>query len=75
MNSAFHCAIEKMKNAWCGRHGLVINDVKRDKNIHGTVERISPEAPVPVIRRSRVIHCPGRAANVRRILPVSVRMP
>jgi bifunctional ADP-heptose synthase (sugar kinase/adenylyltransferase) len=67
MNSAFHCAIEQIENAWCGKHVLVINDVTGDKNIRGTVERISPEAPVPVIRGSRVIHCPGGAANVRRI--------
>ena len=29
---------------------LVIGDIILDKYIHGSVDRVSPEAPVPVLR-------------------------
>ena len=43
---------------------LVVGDLMLDKYIHGSVERISPEAPVPVVRVSRERQVPGGAANV-----------
>ncbi len=43
---------------------LVIGDVILDKYIRGSVSRISPEAPVPVILESESFHIPGGAANV-----------
>ena len=43
---------------------LVVGDLMLDKYIHGTVERISPEAPVPVVRVARERQVPGGAANV-----------
>jgi len=43
---------------------LVIGDLILDEYIWGTVERISPEAPVPVIWASRHDYVPGGAANV-----------
>lgn len=43
---------------------LVVGDVMLDRYIHGTVERISPEAPIPILRRQRVQEIPGGAANV-----------
>lgn len=64
MNGAFHRAIELMVNYWNGRRVLVIGEVIPDKYIHGTVERISLEAPVLVVCDFRTIHCPGGAANV-----------
>ena len=64
MKSALRSAVELIENYWNARHVLVIGDVMLDKYIYGTVERISPEAPVPVVRGSRTIHCPGGAANV-----------
>lgn len=64
MNDAFHRAIELVEKDWHGRRVLVMGDVMLDKYIHGTVERISPEAPVPVVRGSHATHCPGGAANV-----------
>ena len=46
------------------RHALVVGDVMLDEYLHGYVERISPEAPVPVVSlRERVVR-PGGAANV-----------
>lgn len=43
---------------------LVIGDLMLDKYIHGSVDRISPEAPVPVVRVGRERQVPGGAANV-----------
>ena len=38
---------------------LVIGDIMLDRYIHGDVERISPEAPVPVIRHARATSAPA----------------
>ena len=43
---------------------LVIGDLILDEFIWGTVERISPEAPVPVVWAERESAMPGGAANV-----------
>ena len=43
---------------------LVVGDLMLDKYIHGSVDRISPEAPVPVVRVGRERQVPGGAANV-----------
>lgn len=43
---------------------LVVGDVMLDEFIWGTVERISPEAPVPVVNVNRETKLLGGAANV-----------
>ena len=43
---------------------LVIGDIMIDRYIIGDVERISPEAPVPVLRHVHRYERPGGAANV-----------
>ena len=43
---------------------LVIGDLMLDSYIWGKAERISPEAPVPVIKVDRSNYTPGGAANV-----------
>ncbi|HVP55730.1 MAG TPA: bifunctional D-glycero-beta-D-manno-heptose-7-phosphate kinase/D-glycero-beta-D-manno-heptose 1-phosphate adenylyltransferase HldE [Candidatus Eisenbacteria bacterium] len=43
---------------------LVVGDVMLDKYVWGEVERISPEAPVPILRAGRQSEQPGGAANV-----------
>ncbi len=43
---------------------LVVGDLMLDKYIHGSVERISPEAPVPVVQVNHERRVPGGAANV-----------
>jgi rfaE bifunctional protein kinase chain/domain len=43
---------------------LVVGDVMLDHYSYGVVERISPEAPVPIISISREQHIPGGAGNV-----------
>lgn len=45
---------------------LVIGDVMLDRYWFGEVKRISPEAPVPVLRVNKVEERPGGAANVAR---------
>jgi D-glycero-beta-D-manno-heptose-7-phosphate kinase len=45
---------------------LVVGDVMLDRYWFGDVARISPEAPVPVVKVERVEERPGGAANVAR---------
>lgn len=45
---------------------LIVGDVMLDEYWFGGVERISPEAPVPVVRVNRSDRRPGGAANVAR---------
>ena len=45
---------------------LVVGDVMLDRYWFGEVSRISPEAPVPVVRITRTEERPGGAANVAR---------
>ena len=43
---------------------LVLGDVMLDRYWHGTTSRISPEAPVPVVKVEELEESPGGAANV-----------
>lgn len=43
---------------------LIVGDLLLDCYIHGSVDRISPEAPVPVLLRAKHSAVPGGAANV-----------
>ena len=45
---------------------LIVGDVMLDRYWFGDVERISPEAPVPVVKIARSEERPGGAANVAR---------
>ena len=45
---------------------LCVGDVMLDHFVYGTVERISPEAPVPVLKVNRETHMLGGAGNVAR---------
>ncbi|MDE2143891.1 MAG: D-glycero-beta-D-manno-heptose-7-phosphate kinase [Elusimicrobia bacterium] len=47
-----------------GRRVLVVGDLMLDQYIRGTVGRISPEAPVPVVRVTGESFIPGGAGNV-----------
>lgn len=64
MSIPLHRVMELVENRWDNRQVLVVGDVMLDKYLWGTVERISPEAPVPIVHSSRVTHRPGGAANV-----------
>ncbi len=52
--------VDKFKNIKV----LVIGDLMIDEFIYGKVERISPEAPVPVIDVTSITYTPGGAGNV-----------
>ena len=62
---------------------FVIGDVMLDRYVWGSVDRISPEAPVPVLRSMNTTMVPGGAANVAMNLaglgsmgaPVSIKEP
>src|SRR5689334_21399875 len=49
-----------------GARVLVVGDVMLDRYWYGDVNRISPEAPVPVVKFRRSEERPGGAANVAR---------
>ena len=53
-----------IESGFAALHILVIGDVMLDRSIWGDVDRISPEAPVPVLRSVRTTTAPGGAANV-----------
>jgi len=49
-----------------GARVLVVGDVMLDRYWFGDVSRISPEAPVPIVKIEREKETPGGAANVAR---------
>ena len=59
-----HRVIREIQDEWSAKRVLVVGDVMLDKYIWGDVQRISPEAPVPVVRGMRHDEKPGGAANV-----------
>lgn len=56
--------IDKIFQAFSSKRVLIIGDVMVDAYLFGTVERISPEAPVPVVSLTSRDNRPGGAANV-----------
>lgn len=56
--------IDKIFQAFSSKRVLIIGDVMVDAYLFGTVERISPEAPVPVVSLTYRDNRPGGAANV-----------
>lgn len=57
-------AIREIEIQWQNKRLLVIGDIMLDKYVWGEVDRISPEAPVPIVRVTRETSRPGGAANV-----------
>lgn len=51
---------------FAGIRVLVLGDAMLDRFLYGDVDRISPEAPVPVVRLRRSHAMPGGAGNVAR---------
>jgi D-beta-D-heptose 7-phosphate kinase/D-beta-D-heptose 1-phosphate adenosyltransferase len=54
----------ELLHSMTGRRVAVIGDVMLDSYLHGPLERISPEAPVPVFEVTREEYKLGGAANV-----------
>ncbi|WP_158794247.1 bifunctional D-glycero-beta-D-manno-heptose-7-phosphate kinase/D-glycero-beta-D-manno-heptose 1-phosphate adenylyltransferase HldE [Granulicella sp. L60] len=59
-----HSILNLLEGGFSQLKVLVIGDLMLDRYIHGEVERISPEAPVPVIRHAQRYERAGGAANV-----------
>ncbi|HEX4260437.1 MAG TPA: D-glycero-beta-D-manno-heptose 1-phosphate adenylyltransferase [Acetobacteraceae bacterium] len=47
---------------------LVVGDAMLDRYLYGFVQRISPEAPIPIVAVEREVTMPGGAGNVMRNL-------
>src|SRR5579862_14095 len=60
--------VRRILSAAAKSHVLVVGDVMLDQFIWGSVARISPEAPVPVVDFERESFMPGGAANAARNL-------
>jgi D-beta-D-heptose 7-phosphate kinase/D-beta-D-heptose 1-phosphate adenosyltransferase len=60
--------LQELLRAAASTRILVVGDVMLDQFIWGSVSRISPEAPVPVVDFTRESFMPGGAANVARNL-------
>src|SRR3954462_7837193 len=58
--------LAKLPRAFSGATVLVLGDVMLDRFVYGAVDRISPEAPVPVIAVERETVMMGGAGNVAR---------
>src|SRR5690348_5067635 len=56
--------VEAVESGFYRRHVLVVGDLMLDRYFWGAVERISPEAPVPIVRLNHKTHAAGGAANV-----------
>lgn len=61
-------ALAALLAGFSGRRVLCVGDVMVDRSIYGDVKRISPEAPVPVVRILRESSELGGAGNVVRNL-------
>jgi rfaE bifunctional protein kinase chain/domain len=55
---------DKISDSFSQKSILVIGDVMLDKFMWGKADRISPEAPVPIISVDKISHSPGGAGNV-----------
>lgn len=56
--------LSRLVSSFSGKRILVVGDLMLDRFIWGDVRRISPEAPVPVVRVTRESVHPGGAGNV-----------
>ena len=56
--------VDELLEAMLGLRVLVVGDLMLDRYVLGTVDRVSPEAPVPVVRVEAEWHATGGAANV-----------
>lgn len=59
-----HRVMQLIERDWQDVHVLVVGDVMLDRYVWGDVERISPEAPVPIVKSNHRSEQPGGAANV-----------
>src|SRR5260221_7551714 len=61
-----YASLQELLGKFAGRRVLVVGDAMLDRYVYGSAERISPEAPIPVLRIQREQAMPGGAGNVAR---------
>jgi len=59
-------ALQHLLSLSAGRRVVCVGDLMVDRFVYGEVTRVSPEAPIPVLARSREIVMLGAAGNVAR---------
>jgi D-beta-D-heptose 7-phosphate kinase/D-beta-D-heptose 1-phosphate adenosyltransferase len=59
-------ALQSLLGELPGKRVACIGDLMIDRFVYGTVTRVSPEAPIPVLARSRELKMLGGAGNVAR---------
>jgi bifunctional ADP-heptose synthase (sugar kinase/adenylyltransferase) len=64
MSEALSARLKELVREFSNKRLLVVGDVGIDRYVTGDVERISPEAPVPIVLVSQEVHKLGLAANV-----------
>ena len=64
MIGEIHSVLELLETGCQKLSVLIVGDLMLDRYIFGEVDRISPEAPVPVLRHATRSERPGGAANV-----------
>jgi len=64
MLAELHSVLGLLESGFSQIRVLVVGDLMLDRYILGEVDRISPEAPVPVLRHAQRYERPGGAANV-----------
>lgn len=57
-----HLSLAQLDFSDC--HILVVGDVMIDQYLYGGTGRVSPEAPIPVVKVNQLEQCPGGAGNV-----------
>ena len=56
--------VSRLFNGFNNLNVMIIGDVMVDSYIWGKVDRISPEAPVPIVKVEKINTTPGGAGNV-----------
>ncbi len=64
MNAIEIARMERIVKGFRGKKVLVLGDLMLDKYIWGSVSRISPEAPIPVVEVKNETYCLGGSGNV-----------
>jgi D-beta-D-heptose 7-phosphate kinase/D-beta-D-heptose 1-phosphate adenosyltransferase len=59
-------ALQHLLSESAGRRVVCVGDLMIDRFVYGEVTRVSPEAPIPVLARSRELVMLGAAGNVAR---------
>ncbi|WP_395945957.1 D-glycero-beta-D-manno-heptose 1-phosphate adenylyltransferase [Brevundimonas sp.] len=59
-------ALQKLLERVRGLKIACVGDLMLDRYVYGEVSRISPEAPIPVLRAARTVAMPGGVGNVAR---------